>query len=93
MNNLDNILLTWRTYKLSVPTFGAIILNTKMDKVLLVQVINRQDPYLHTISSSCVHVPLASYSRTLKQDKFRNIVYMLGSYNSVDIILETYVYH
>ena len=27
----------WREYKLSVPTFGAIILNSKLDKVLIVQ--------------------------------------------------------
>ncbi len=39
MNNVDDILTLWRTYKLKVPTYGAIILNTKMDKVLLVQVV------------------------------------------------------
>ncbi|XP_023336993.1 m7GpppN-mRNA hydrolase isoform X2 [Eurytemora carolleeae] len=37
VNNVDDILTLWRTYKLKVPTYGAIILNTKMDKVLLVQ--------------------------------------------------------
>ena len=35
---LDSILEEWRSYKISVPTYGAIILNTCLDKVLLVQV-------------------------------------------------------
>jgi len=37
MKNLDKILEEWRAYKLSVPTYGSIILNTCLDKVLLVQ--------------------------------------------------------
>jgi hypothetical protein len=35
---VERIVEEWREYKLAVPTFGAIILNTFMDKVLLVQV-------------------------------------------------------
>ena len=35
---VEEIVEEWREYKLAVPTFGAIILNTFMDKVLLVQV-------------------------------------------------------
>merc|ERR550519_2577592 len=34
---VDEIMQTWREYKIAVPTFGAIILNTYLDKVLLVQ--------------------------------------------------------
>jgi len=37
VDQLDDILEEWRSYKLAVPTYGAIILNTFMDKVLLVQ--------------------------------------------------------
>jgi mRNA-decapping enzyme subunit 2 len=36
--DVERIVEEWREYKLAVPTFGAIILNTFMDKVLLVQV-------------------------------------------------------
>jgi len=35
--NLDGILEEWRAYKMSVPTYGAVILNNCLDKVLLVQ--------------------------------------------------------
>ncbi|XP_014300908.1 m7GpppN-mRNA hydrolase [Microplitis demolitor] len=35
--HLDTILEQWREYKQSVPTFGAIVLNEDMSKVLLVQ--------------------------------------------------------
>ncbi|XP_076625054.1 decapping mRNA 2 isoform X2 [Colletes latitarsis] len=35
--NIDNILEQWREYKQSVPTFGAIVLNEDLTKVLLVQ--------------------------------------------------------
>ena len=38
MVNLDGILEEWRAYKMSVPTYGAVILNNCLDKVLLVQV-------------------------------------------------------
>ena len=34
---VDEIMQTWREYKIAVPTFGAIILNPSLDKVLLVQ--------------------------------------------------------
>jgi len=34
---VDQIVDEWKEYKLAVPTYGAIILNTFMDKVLLVQ--------------------------------------------------------
>lgn len=37
VDKLEDILTSWRNYKLSVPTYGAIILNTFLDKVLLVQ--------------------------------------------------------
>jgi len=36
-NRVEEIIDEWREYKLAVPTFGAIILNTYLDKVLLVQ--------------------------------------------------------
>ncbi|XP_077285434.1 decapping mRNA 2 [Arctopsyche grandis] len=36
-SNLANILDNWREYKLSVPTYGAIILNEDLSHVLLVQ--------------------------------------------------------
>ncbi|XP_076231037.1 decapping mRNA 2 [Calliopsis andreniformis] len=35
--NIDNILDQWRDYKQNVPTFGAIVLNEDLTKVLLVQ--------------------------------------------------------
>lgn len=35
--NIDNILDQWREYKQNVPTFGAIVLNEDLTKVLLVQ--------------------------------------------------------
>ncbi|CAK9812146.1 m7GpppN-mRNA hydrolase [Anthophora plagiata] len=35
--NIDNILEQWREYKQNVPTFGAIVLNEDLTKVLLVQ--------------------------------------------------------
>lgn len=35
--NIDNILEQWRDYKQNVPTFGAIVLNEDLTKVLLVQ--------------------------------------------------------
>ncbi|XP_078036437.1 decapping mRNA 2 isoform X2 [Augochlora pura] len=35
--NIDNILDKWREYKQNVPTFGAIVLNEDLTKVLLVQ--------------------------------------------------------
>lgn len=35
--NIDNILEEWRDYKQKVPTFGAIVLNEDLTKVLLVQ--------------------------------------------------------
>ncbi|XP_033333049.1 decapping mRNA 2 [Megalopta genalis] len=35
--NIDNILEKWREYKQNVPTFGAIVLNEDLTKVLLVQ--------------------------------------------------------
>jgi len=37
VDKVEQILEEWRTYKLSVPTYGAIIINTFLDKVLLVQ--------------------------------------------------------
>lgn len=36
-DKVDEIMQTWREYKIAVPTFGAIILNPSLDKVLLVQ--------------------------------------------------------
>ncbi|XP_023237906.1 m7GpppN-mRNA hydrolase-like [Centruroides sculpturatus] len=36
-NNVDTTLDTWREYKMAVPTFGAILLDEKMENVLLVQ--------------------------------------------------------
>ena len=36
-HRVEEIIDEWREYKLAVPTFGAIILNTYLDKVLLVQ--------------------------------------------------------
>ena len=36
-DKVDEIMQTWREYKIAVPTFGAIILNPDLDKVLLVQ--------------------------------------------------------
>merc|ERR1711953_696271 len=36
-DRVDQIVDEWKEYKLAVPTYGAIILNTYMDKVLLVQ--------------------------------------------------------
>ena len=36
-HRVEEIIDEWREYKLAVPTFGAIILNTSLDKVLLVQ--------------------------------------------------------
>ena len=36
-DRVDQIVDEWKEYKLAVPTYGAIILNTFMDKVLLVQ--------------------------------------------------------
>ena len=36
-DRVDEIVDEWKEYKLAVPTYGAIILNTFMDKVLLVQ--------------------------------------------------------
>ena len=36
-NRVDEIIEEWKEYKLAVPTYGAIILNTFLDKVLLVQ--------------------------------------------------------
>jgi len=36
-NKVEEIVDTWREYKLAVPTYGAIILNPALDKVLLVQ--------------------------------------------------------
>ena len=35
-DKVDEIMQTWREYKIAVPTFGAIILNPSLDKVLLV---------------------------------------------------------
>ncbi|XP_011872031.1 PREDICTED: m7GpppN-mRNA hydrolase isoform X1 [Vollenhovia emeryi] len=37
LQNIDNVLEQWREYKQNVPTFGAIVLNEDMTKVLLVQ--------------------------------------------------------
>lgn len=37
LKNLDKIIEDWRIYKSSVPTYGAILLNEDMTKVLLVQ--------------------------------------------------------
>jgi len=37
VDRVDEIVDEWKEYKLAVPTYGAIILNTYMDKVLLVQ--------------------------------------------------------
>jgi len=37
VDRVEEIVDEWREYKLSVPTFGAIILNPGLDKVLLVQ--------------------------------------------------------
>jgi len=36
-DRVDQIVDEWKEYKMAVPTYGAIILNTFMDKVLLVQ--------------------------------------------------------
>jgi len=36
-NNVDEILENWRQYKITVPTYGAIILNEDLTQVLLVQ--------------------------------------------------------
>ena len=36
-DNVDQVLENWRDYKLAVPTYGAIILNQDLTKVLLVQ--------------------------------------------------------
>ena len=36
-DNVDQVLEDWRDYKLAVPTYGAIILNQDLTKVLLVQ--------------------------------------------------------
>lgn len=36
-NDLDDILERWREYKIAVPTYGAILLNSSLTKVLLVQ--------------------------------------------------------
>ena len=37
VNRVEEIINEWKEYKQAVPTFGAIILNTFLDKVLLVQ--------------------------------------------------------
>ena len=37
LGHVSDIVDTWRSYKLSVPTFGAIILNSTLTKILLVQ--------------------------------------------------------
>ncbi|KAF3420005.1 hypothetical protein E2986_04885 [Frieseomelitta varia] len=37
LGNVDSILEQWRAYKQNVPTFGAIVLNEDLTKVLLVQ--------------------------------------------------------
>lgn len=37
LTNIDSIIEQWREYKQNVPTFGAIVLNEDMTKVLLVQ--------------------------------------------------------
>lgn len=37
VNNLDTVLDNWREYKQSVPTYGAILLDTDLTHVLLVQ--------------------------------------------------------
>ena len=36
-DNVSDIIDTWRTYKLSIPIFGAVILNSSLTKVLLVR--------------------------------------------------------
>ena len=36
-NNVDNILAQWNTYKREVPTFGAVVLDETLTKVLLVR--------------------------------------------------------
>eukprot|EP01128_Nolandella_sp_AFSM9_P011109 TRINITY_DN7821_c0_g1_i1.p1 TRINITY_DN7821_c0_g1~~TRINITY_DN7821_c0_g1_i1.p1 ORF type:complete len:563 (+),score=133.20 TRINITY_DN7821_c0_g1_i1:74-1690(+) len=36
-SKVDKLLLSWVTYKISVPVFGVIILNDRLDKVLLVK--------------------------------------------------------
>lgn len=35
--NLDNILQEWKQYKMSVPTYGAILMTSDLKHVLLVQ--------------------------------------------------------
>lgn len=37
LQNFDAILQEWKNYKMSVPTYGAILLSDDMKKVLLVQ--------------------------------------------------------
>lgn len=37
MNNLDEILQEWKQYKMSVPTYGAILMTADLKHVLLVQ--------------------------------------------------------
>lgn len=36
-DSLDEVLADWKSYKMAVPTYGAIILNQKLTKVLVVQ--------------------------------------------------------
>ena len=43
-NELPNILLGYRTYKARIPVYGAILLDTSMERVLLVS----PDVRLHT---------------------------------------------
>lgn len=37
VKNLDNILQEWKQYKMSVPTYGAILMTSDLKHVLLVQ--------------------------------------------------------
>ena len=37
VDKVDQIIEDWRQYKISVPTYGAIMLNENMSKVVLVQ--------------------------------------------------------
>ena len=43
MNNLDQIVNQWRDYKFSVPTYGAILLDPKLEHLLLVRGFDQRE--------------------------------------------------